>query len=200
MTAFAAALQERLTTHPTSRWGAASLLLTGVALAIAWPTRAGVANDAWVAVATVRALLIAALALGHGVALGGLPRREGLASAAAVVVFAIAGLPLERLAYAGSGGGVGAAWAWGWTIAAALGHLAIGALLGAVLGRMRLRVLAPVFVLAYLVGVVVAAWRGWIALDPIGAALGVTPWPMAIWLAIAVAAAATWLGVGWRRR
>ena len=199
MNGFGALVSERLTAEPIARWGTIGLALTAAALVVRWPMDPGVANEAWVAVSSVRAVTTAGLALGVGTTLAGRSPRDAAATTTAVALVALAGLPLERIAHAGVAGPLPAWWPWVWTAAVTLGHLAIGVIVAAGVDAVRARFLAPVVAGGYLIAAVAASARwgfGW--LDPIAAALGAAA-PLWVWGATAVAAAA---GVGWtwRRR
>jgi hypothetical protein len=188
---------ERLRATDLPQVGLLVLAAMVAALALAWPGRPGVPNEAWYAVAQTRSVLQALLALGYGIGLGPEGPRRAVGTAIGVLVVALSMLPLELVAHVGSAPATPAWWAWAMTPVAVAGQLAIGAGLGLLVRKVRLVAVAPLLVPAAVVGAVVLDVRlGVTVLNPLTAALVVTPAYLVvhalaagIGLAIAVAAA-----------
>lgn len=165
------------------------LVLAGMvtALALAWPARPGLPNESWYAVAQTRGVLLALLAIGYGM---GLPLEGGwraLGTVVGVLVVALSTLPIEMAALAASVPAVPVWWPWLLTPVAVGGQLAFGALLGVVVRRLRLVVLAPLLVPAAVAGAVALdVGVGVNLLNPLLAALRPAPGYLAVHLAAAL--------------
>lgn len=124
------------------------------ALALAWPARPGLPNESWYGVAQTRGALVALLAIGYGMGLATEDRRRAWGTVGAVFVVAFSALPIEMAALAATVPAVPAWWPWVMTAVAVGGQLTLGALLGAVMRRLRLVVLAPLLVPAAVAGTI----------------------------------------------
>ena len=191
---------ERLRTGDMPQYGLLLLASVTVILVATWPARAGLANESWYAVSQARSVLVALLALGYGMGLATEAPRRAASTALAVILLAVSTLPLELLAHAGSAPATPAWWAWAATPVAAAGHLVFGVLLGAVARRLRLRVLAPLLVPAFVAGTVAVDVRlGVTLLNPLTAALQVSAGFLALHAAVALLGAVL-LAWRWRRQ
>lgn len=190
---------ERLRTGDLPQYGLLLLASVTVILVATWPARAGLANESWYAVSQARSVLVALLALGYGMGLATEAPRRAASTALAVILLAVSTLPLELLAHAGSAPATPAWWAWAATPVAAAGHLVFGVLLGAVARRLRLMVLAPLLVPAFVAGTVAVDVRlGMTLLNPLTAALQVSVGFLALHAAVALLGAVL-LAWRWRR-
>jgi hypothetical protein len=195
---------ERLRATDLPQIGLLVLAAMVAALALSWPARPGAPNEAWYAVAQTRSVLQALLALGYGIGLAQEGPRRAAGTVIGVMVVALSTLPLELVAHVGSVPATPAWWAWVMTPIAVAGQLAIGAGIGVSVRRLRLAVVAPLFVPAAVIGAVALDVRlGVTVLNPLTAALVVTPAYLIVHalaaivgLAIAVVAARR----GWRAR
>jgi hypothetical protein len=167
---------ERLRGGDLPQFGLLLLALLVTTLVVTWPARPGLPNESWYTVSQTRSVLVALLALGYGMGLPLATARGAAGTALAVLLLAITTLPLELVAHAGSAPATPAWWAWLVTPVATAGHLALGALLGVVVRRLRLTALAPLLAPAVLVGAVAIDVRlGVTLLNPLTAALQVAP-------------------------
>ncbi len=189
---------ERLRAGDLPQYGLLVLASVTVILAATWPARAGLANESWYAVAQARSVLVALLALGYGMGLATEVPRRAASTALALILVAVTTLPLELLAHAGSAPATPAWWAWATTPVTVAGHLVFGAGLGAAARRLRLMVLAPLLVPAFVAGTVAIDVRlGVTLLNPLTAALQVSVGYLVLHAAVAL------LGVvllAWRAR
>lgn len=191
---------ERLRTGDLPQYGLLLLASVTVILVATWPARAGLANESWYAVSQARSVLVALLALGYGMGLATEAPRRAASTALAVILLAVSTLPLELLAHAGSAPATPAWWAWAATPVAAAGHLVFGVLLGAVARRLRLMVLAPLLVPAFVAGTVAVDVRlGVTLLNPLTAALQVSVGYLALHAAVALFGTVL-LAWRWRRQ
>jgi len=189
---------ERLRAGDLPQFGLLLLALLVATLVVTWPARPGLANESWYTVSQTRSVLVALLALGYGMGLPLATPRAAAGTVLAVSLLAITTLPLELVAHAGSAPATPAWWAWLVTPVATAGHLALGALLGIVVRRLRLTALAPLLAPAVLVGAVAIDVRlGVTLLNPLTAALQVAPGHLAFHGAAALLGAAA---LGWAAR
>lgn len=181
----AEAVSERLRVGELPQVGFLLLAALVVALGLAWPS-VGNPNEAWYAVAQLRSVLIALLALGYGMGLAAAGPTGAAGTAVGVLVVALSLLPLELVAHAGSVPATPAWWAWAATPVAVGGQLALGAGLGGLIRLLRLWVVAPLLVPAAVVGAVALDLRLGITLfNPLTAALQVAPGFLATHAALA---------------
>jgi hypothetical protein len=184
----AASASDRLRATDLPQVGLLVLAAMVAALALAWPGRPGAPNEAWYAVAQTRSVLQALLALGYGIGLAHEGPRRAVGTVIGVLVVAVSTLPLELVAHVGSVPATPAWWAWLMTPIAVAGQLAIGAGLGLIVRRLRLGAVAPLLVPAAVVGAVALDVRlGITVLNPLTAALAVTPPYLAVHAAAALA-------------
>jgi len=178
---------ERLRSGDLPQFGLLTLALLVTTLVVTWPARPGLANESWYTVSQTRSVLVALLALGYGMGLPLVSPRRAASTALAVGLLALTTLPLELVAHAGSAPATPAWWAWLATPVATAGHLTLGALLGVVVRRLRLTVLAPLLAPAVLAGAIAIDVRlGVTLLNPLTAALQIAPGHLAFHGAAAV--------------
>ncbi len=188
----------RLRAGDLPQFGLLLLALLVATLVVTWPARPGLPNESWYTVSQARSVLVALLALGYGMGLPLATPRGAAGTALAVSLLAITTLPLEMVAHAGSAPATPAWWAWLVTPVATLGHLALGALLGIVVRRLRLTALAPLLAPAVVIGTVAIDVRlGVTLLNPLTAALQVAPGHLAFHGVTALLGAAA---LGWAAR
>ncbi len=182
---------ERLRGGDLPQFGLLVLALLVATVVVTWPARPGLPNESWYTVSQTRSVLVALLALGYGMGLPLVSPRRAAGTALAVVLLAITTVPLEWVAHAGSAPATPAWWPWLVTPIATAGHLAVGGLLGIVVRRLRLTVLAPLLAPALLVGAVAIDVRLGVTLfNPLTAALQVAPGHLVFHAATAVLGAA----------
>lgn len=170
------ALGERLREADLPQLAALCLALLIVVLALAWPSRAGIANESWATVAQARSLIVALLALSYGVLSAFTVARRAILNVVAVMMVAMSLVPIELLAHAGSVPPTPGWWAWLSTPFAVMGQMAIGALAAVALARVGLRNLAPLLPVVLVAGFIVLDYRlDFTALNPLSAALQVSP-------------------------
>lgn len=170
------ALGARLRESDVPQLAALCLAALIVVLALAWPGRAGTANEAWSMVAQARSLIVALLALSYGALSALTVARRAILNAAAVMMVAMSLLPIELVAHAGSVPSTPAWWAWLSTPVAVAGQLAIGCLAAKGMQRLRLPSLVPLLPLLLVAAFIALDVRfDFTALNPLGAALSVSP-------------------------
>lgn len=180
--------------------GLLALAIVGTALVASWPARAGLPHEGWYVVAQTRSVVVALLALGYGTAVASEAPRQALATVLAVLVVAASTLPLELVAHGASAPATPAWWAWVATPVAVVGHVALGAGLGAVARVLRLGSLLFLLVPAVVVGAIALDVRlGATVFNPLTVALQVAPGFLVAHAALTALGAAVWL-VRSRRR
>ncbi len=122
-----------------------------VVLALTWQGTSGPAG-VWTPLAHARGIALALLGLGYGVGLAQEAVNDRRATAIALVIIALLGLPVELAALAASFAPVPLAWILALTPLTVLGFMGMGQILGALLATLRVRALAPVVVPAALAG------------------------------------------------
>lgn len=130
-------------------------LALGAAMVFLWPATPDSPNLAFYSFAPFRALAVALLAVGVGLGLLRSDADTATKSAIAVVMVAAATVPLEVALQAAAAAPTAQGWLWAQGLVGAAGHLGLGALFGVVLERLRLMLLAPLFVPALLVALVI---------------------------------------------
>lgn len=149
----ATALAERLQRGLLPQYGFLLVAGSALALLVLWPAAAD-AHELWFRFAPLRSTAAALFAIGFGMNLPHLSRREGLVLCLAVAVVVAMTLPLESFAYQRSLPAIHGAWLWWSAPLVVAGQLALGAWLGVGLRRVGLLVVAPVLVPTLVVGMV----------------------------------------------
>ncbi len=192
----------------------AALSLT---LAMRWPSGGAVVNESWLAVAPVRAILLAFGGLAWGASVGMRPRRselgiarepapeappfgepawraEVVATLASLLAMAVISAPFDVLSHAASYPNLHLGWTLLVPVMAAAGHFGLGIALGRLTRLAGVSALLPLFV----PGIVAAA--AWLDVS-LGVSLG-SPWFAALepspWFVAVMAALA--LFVAWAAR
>lgn len=170
-----------------------------VTLAAVWPTPGSGSNESWYAFAQMRSVVLALLALGFGASAAAEPPRRAFATALMVMVVAVLALPLEVAAYAASYPATPLWWSLVSVPVAAAGYLVLGALLGRLARFVRMGAFLPLLVPAAVAGLLVLDVQlGWTILNPLTAALVVSPWYL-LTMTVLGLAGLLWLAFAWRR-
>lgn len=198
MSAFGAALEERVRSGDVTQVATLVLAALVVTLVTVWPSTVGASNESWYAFSQARAVILALLAIGFGAtAVAEAPRRSA-ATAVVVVVLALLAIPLELASFAATYPATPVWWPLLTIAVAPAGYFAVGLLLGRAARAVRLGAFLPLLVPAVVVGMLVLDIRlGWTVVNPLTAALAVSP-PFAVASSALAVATVVWATRRWR--
>ncbi|CAN5677441.1 hypothetical protein BH23DEI1_BH23DEI1_13750 [soil metagenome] len=196
MRAFAHDVEARVRASDVTQVATLVLAALVITLVTVWPSTLGATNESWYAFAQTRSVLLALLGLGFGATAVNERGRRGVGTAVAVFVIGLLAIPLEVATYAATYPATPLWWSFVGITLAPSAYFALGLALGALTARLRLGAFVPLLVPALLVGLLMLDVRlGWTMLNPLTGAVAVSPWYLAVMLALALASVA-W---GWRR-